>query len=111
MSEGISEVELEDLISLNDDVLVSVYEFHNPPLEGVIRVPPLLKARARVELEEFLVEKDVDGATVLSWYHRQFWETAEQCYLRPPIQHTTDKTEDLSLYHKYNQHLADLFMV
>ena len=111
VSEGISEVELEDLLSLNDDVLDSVYEFHNPPLEGVIRVPPLLWARVRLELEEFLVEKDVDGATVLSWYHRQFWETAEQRYLRPPIQHTTDKTEDLSLYHKYNQHLADLFMV
>ena len=111
VSEGISEVELENLLSLNDDVLDSVYEFHNPPLEGVIRVPPLLWARLRFELEEFLVEKDVDGATVLSWYHRQFWETAEQRYLRPPIQHTTDKTEDLSLYHKYNQHLADLFMV
>ena len=111
VSEGISEVELEDLISLNDDVLDSVYEFHNPPLEGVIRVPPLLWARVRVELEEFLVERDVDGATVLSWYHRQFWETAEQRYLRPPTQHTTDKTEDLSLYHKYNQHLSDLFMV
>ena len=111
VSEGISEVELEDLIFLNDDVLDSVYEFHNPPLEGVIRVPPLLWARLRFELEEFLVEKDVDGATVLSWYHRQFWETAEQRYLRPPKQYTTDKTEDLSLYHKYNQHLADLFMV
>ena len=54
VSEGISEVELEDLISLNDDVLDSVYEFHNPPLEGVIRVPPLLWARVRLELEEFL---------------------------------------------------------
>jgi len=33
--------------------------------------------RIRQQLEEYLTEKQADDRTVLTWYHRQFWETAE----------------------------------
>lgn len=39
---GLSETELEDLISLDDKVLDDVYQYHLPPVR---RIPPLLWTR------------------------------------------------------------------
>jgi NACHT domain- and WD repeat-containing protein len=36
---GVSETELEDLISLDDKVLDDIYQYHLPPVR---RIPPLL---------------------------------------------------------------------
>jgi hypothetical protein len=39
---GVSETELEDLISLDDKVLDDIYQYHLPPVR---RIPPLLWTR------------------------------------------------------------------
>ena len=80
---GLTEIEMEDLLSCDNDVLNEVYQYHDPPLEGVIRIPSLLWARLQYSLKEYLCERRVDGKVVLAWYHRQFWEAAEFRYLEP----------------------------
>ena len=45
--DGLTEVELEDMLSCDDDVLQEVYHYHDPPIEGAIRIPPLLWARIK----------------------------------------------------------------
>lgn len=77
---GLSELELEDVLSCDDAVLDEVYTYHDPPIEGVIRIPPLLWARIRVHINEYLAERRSQGKSTLSWYHRQFVEAALERY-------------------------------
>ncbi|XP_043227949.1 NACHT and WD repeat domain-containing protein 2-like isoform X1 [Amphibalanus amphitrite] len=74
---GLSESELEDLISLDDKVLDDVYQYHLPPVR---RIPPLLWTRIRNDLPNYLSEREADGVSVLNWYHRQFKEAAKKRY-------------------------------
>ncbi|XP_022342057.2 NACHT and WD repeat domain-containing protein 2-like isoform X2 [Crassostrea virginica] len=74
---GLSESELEDILSCDDDVLNDVYQYWKPPLR---RLPPLLMARLRTDLQQYLVERGADNVTVTSWYHRQFAEAAQARY-------------------------------
>ena len=78
---GLTESELEDILSLDDDVIDDVYQYWDPPVEGVVRLPNLLWARVRHDVNEFLVERQADKKTIVTWYHRQFWESAELRYL------------------------------
>ena len=75
---GLTQLEMEDILSCDDEVLNEVYKYHDPPLQECIRIPSLMWARLENELRDYLVERMVDGKTVLTWYHRQFWETAEK---------------------------------
>ena len=78
---GLTEGELEDILSLDDDVINDAYQYWDPPVLDIIRIPQLLWKRVRYDISEFLVERQADGKTVLSWYHRQFIETARERYL------------------------------
>ena len=72
---GVSETELQHLLSLEDSVLASVYEWWVPPVRIV---PPLLVTRLLTDLSAYLTRRgDGSGAELVSWYHRQFWEAAE----------------------------------
>lgn len=68
---GLSEAELEDLISLDETVLNDVYQYHLPPIR---RIPPLLWTRIRNDVPNYLVEREAEGVSVVNWYHRQFAE-------------------------------------
>lgn len=76
---GLSESELEDLISLDDRVLDDVYQYHLPPVR---RIPPLLWTRIRNDLPNYLSEREADGVSVMNWYHRQFRDTAKERYFK-----------------------------
>ncbi|CAF3624005.1 unnamed protein product [Rotaria sp. Silwood1] len=78
---GISEAELEDLISLDETVLNDIYQYHLPPIR---RIPPLLWTRIRNDIPNYLVEREADGVSVVSWYHRQFAEVSHERYLANP---------------------------
>lgn len=84
---GLSGLELEDVLSCDNDVLNEVYQYHDPPVDNLIRIPSLLWSRLQYSLKDYLAERQVDGKTVLAWYHRQFWEAAETRYLQPPKGH------------------------
>ncbi|EDO34994.1 predicted protein, partial [Nematostella vectensis] len=64
---GLTETELEDLLSCDDFVLDDVYQYWTPPVR---RIPPLLWVRIRQDLESYLVTRGADGAQVVTWYHR-----------------------------------------
>ena len=70
---------MEDLLSLDDDVLNSVFEFHLPPVR---RLPSILWARIRADISEYIVDREADGSTVMAWYHRQFIDDAKRYFLR-----------------------------
>ncbi|XP_077984718.1 NACHT domain- and WD repeat-containing protein 1-like [Glandiceps talaboti] len=76
---GLTENELEDLLSLDDDVLNDVYQYWTPPIR---RLPPLLWVRIRAELSQYLVDRGADGVRVMNWYHRQFIEAARDRYIK-----------------------------
>ncbi|KAJ8313494.1 hypothetical protein KUTeg_008055 [Tegillarca granosa] len=76
---GLSEAELEDLLSLDEKVLNDVYQYHLPPVR---RIPPLLWTRIRSDLPGYLSEREADGVNVIGWYHRQFIEAATERYFR-----------------------------
>lgn len=76
---GISEPELEDLISLDDKVLNDIYQYHLPPVR---RIPPLLWTRIRNDLPGYLSEREADGVNVIGWYHRQFIDAAKERYFK-----------------------------
>jgi len=78
---GLMETELDDLLSLDDEVLDNAYQYWPPPNKNSVRVPGLLWARMRHDLGENLVERQSNGKTVLAFYHRQFVEVARKRYL------------------------------
>lgn len=75
---GISENELEDILSLDNEVLYEVFEFHAPPS---IRLPVALWSRIKHDLKGYLIEKDIDGSRLVYWYHRRFIEVANSYYI------------------------------
>lgn len=93
---GLSDSELEDLISLDDKVLDDIYQYHLPPVR---RIPPLLWSRIRSDLPGYLSDRAADGVIVLNWYHQQFRTAAEERYFK-------------NLNHLQNTHsaIADYFV-
>ena len=57
---GLSELELEDILSLDDELLQSIFVHYLPPLE-VFRLPSNLWIRIRNDMHKYLIEKDIDG--------------------------------------------------
>nr|XP_022300895.1 NACHT and WD repeat domain-containing protein 2-like [Crassostrea virginica] len=93
---GLSEFELEDILSCDDDVLNDVYQHWIPPTR---RIPPILIVRLRYDLGQFLVSHGDSGIQIMSWYHRQFWEAAEDRY-----------TSDPAVNHVLHTGIADYFL-
>jgi hypothetical protein len=61
---GISENELEDILSIDDCVLNSIFKHHHPPVR---RFPIALWYRIKFELKEYITNKIVDDTTVVCW--------------------------------------------
>ncbi|XP_036443049.1 NACHT domain- and WD repeat-containing protein 1 [Colossoma macropomum] len=78
---GLSEAELRDILSLDNDVLAEVYQSRLPPSHSLIRFPPLLWARLRHDLGDHLVERWENGTTVLGFSLRQFTKVVKERYL------------------------------
>ncbi|XP_071493290.1 NACHT domain- and WD repeat-containing protein 1-like [Diadema antillarum] len=78
---GLTETEMEDVLSCDDEVLNDVYQYWDPPVTGVVRIPSSVWKRLRYDISEFVVERQAGGKTVLAWYHRQLIETANRRYL------------------------------
>lgn len=76
---GLSEPELEDLLSIDEKVLNDVYQYHLPPVR---RIPPLLWTRMRNDMPGYLSEREAEGVNVIGWYHRQFIDAAKERYFK-----------------------------
>ena len=86
---GLSDAELDDILSIDDEVLNDVYQYWTPPAR---RIPPLLWVRLRNDLGSYVVYRGASGVLVNNWYHRQFIETATERYL--------SSAEEKSKYHQ-----------
>ena len=59
---GISESEIEDILSIDDEVLYDIFEFHSPPVR---KLPSALWTRIKHDLQAYIVEKEVDDTRVV----------------------------------------------
>ena len=48
---GLTDTELEDILSCDEEVLNDVYQYWEPPVR---RLPPLLLVRVKADLEQYL---------------------------------------------------------
>nr|XP_039254746.1 NACHT domain- and WD repeat-containing protein 1-like isoform X1 [Styela clava] len=80
--DGVTENELQDLLSLDDEVMHDVYQYWSPPSQDVARIPAFTWTRLYYDLGEYIVQRQATGHTVLALYHRQFIEVARQRYLQ-----------------------------
>lgn len=75
---GLSESELEDILSIDDKVLNETFNKYEPPIR---RFPRSILIRIVYDLKEYLTQKEVDDTLVYSWFHRAFNEAAhEHCH-------------------------------
>ncbi|XP_068447786.1 NACHT domain- and WD repeat-containing protein 1 [Clinocottus analis] len=79
--EGLLETELRDIMSLDDDIICEVYKYSLPPSPSLIRLPPLLWARLRRDLEDLLVERWTCGVAAIAFNNRHLYEAVSARYL------------------------------
>ncbi|CAH1783942.1 unnamed protein product [Owenia fusiformis] len=97
---GLSETEMEDVLSLSDEVLQDTYLYHLPPNEKLIHLPPLLWTRIVNDIGQYFVTRKSDDETVNVWYHRQFHEAARERYLRTSLDSKNTLHVELADYFK-----------
>ncbi|XP_005101748.1 uncharacterized protein LOC101864694 [Aplysia californica] len=89
MKRGILYQEMEDMLSLADDVLHDTYIHHLPPDPELIRLPGSILSRVHSDISEYLAMADDGFGSLISWYHPQFKEIAKERYvtdeLRRPL--------------------------
>jgi WD40 repeat protein len=77
--DGLSETELQELLSLDDETLLEQYEWWVPP-EHVLPAAPF--TMLITALMPFLSHRGQDfSGELVFWYHRAFWETALENFL------------------------------
>ncbi|RUS88580.1 hypothetical protein EGW08_003680 [Elysia chlorotica] len=78
-STGLSDCEMEDVLSLDEDVLNEIYsgDFH----PRIRRVPYIKWLALKQDVEAFLAYKDADGVTVAVWQHDSFVDAVKTRYL------------------------------
>uniref|UniRef100_A0A3B4Y3L5 NACHT and WD repeat domain containing 1 n=1 Tax=Seriola lalandi dorsalis TaxID=1841481 RepID=A0A3B4Y3L5_SERLL len=79
--EGLLEAELRDVMSLDDDVISEVYRYSLPPTPSLIRLPPLLWARLKRDLEDHLEERWTGGVAAVAFNNRRVVEAVSSRYL------------------------------
>ncbi|XP_037624904.1 NACHT domain- and WD repeat-containing protein 1 isoform X1 [Sebastes umbrosus] len=79
--EGLLEAEVRDVMSLDDDVISEVYRYTLPPTPSLIRLPPLLWARLRRDLEDLLEERWTGGVAAIAFNNRHLCEAVSARYL------------------------------
>ncbi|XP_055363953.1 NACHT domain- and WD repeat-containing protein 1 isoform X1 [Betta splendens] len=85
--DGLLEAELRDVMSLDNDVIGEVYRYSLPPTPSLIRLPPLLWARLRRDLEEQLEERWTGGIVTLTFNNRHLFEAVSSRYLTSERRH------------------------
>src|SRR6185503_12429119 len=77
---GLSEDELLDVLTLDDEVFADFERRarHRPPER---RLPVVVWSRLFMDLEPYLTERAADGASLLTFYHRQLSEVVRDDHL------------------------------
>ncbi|GFS28081.1 NACHT and WD repeat domain-containing protein 1 [Elysia marginata] len=81
MRQGISTLEMEDLLSLDNEALQDTFIFHLPPDPQHIRIPNSLWSQIMADVKDVLASEMVSGRSLQKWYHRYIAEMAKDRYL------------------------------
>ncbi|TRY57443.1 hypothetical protein DNTS_031430 [Danionella cerebrum] len=65
---GLSEAELQDVLSLDNEVLAEIYKSCLPPRHSLLRLPRLRWSRLRLELRSYLTERWDNGVLLLGQF-------------------------------------------
>ena len=76
---GLSETDLVDMLSCDEEVMDSVLQYHQPPIR---KLPQIVFSRLRHDLRSYVIEKGALNKTVLNWFHRQFSDCARERYFK-----------------------------
>ena len=93
---GVTESEIQDLLSLDDAVLDDIFAHTKPTLR---RIPPLCWLRLKRDMENYVIQTLTDDTVTLRWFHYQFYEAATERYL--------NQRDKAPSYHKA---MAEYFM-
>jgi WD40 repeat protein len=82
---GLAEDELLDLLAASPAVMLEFYESskterEKPPNERLTRLPPIFWSSLAYDLTPYLTQRQADGTTVLSFYHREVAEAVTARY-------------------------------
>uniref|UniRef100_W5MTT7 NACHT and WD repeat domain containing 2 n=1 Tax=Lepisosteus oculatus TaxID=7918 RepID=W5MTT7_LEPOC len=94
---GLSEMELEDILSLDNSVLSDIMVSTN--IKNPLRITYNLIAKLKEELEGYLIERQVRNVTLLVWANRHLYLIAQKLYL--------NNEEDV---HQMHSLLAEYFL-
>ena len=75
---GVSDAEMDDLLSLDDAVLAEVYGARQPTVR---RVPPTVWLRLKVDISYFLRRCNYDGVSVSCWDRREFADAVAKRFM------------------------------
>jgi hypothetical protein len=96
---GLAEDELLDLLGRDADLYehVRAKALHDLPAEdGERRIPVVLWSRLFYDLEPYLSERIADGTSLLTFYHRELRQAAEEAFLSHERRH--DRHQALASY-------------
>ncbi|MBE0685933.1 MAG: DUF4062 domain-containing protein, partial [Anaerolineaceae bacterium] len=77
---GLSEDELLDILSMDNEI-ISDFLRRSPKSPRVDRLPVVIWSRLYFDLEPYLADREADGSTLFSFYHRQLTEVVQEEYL------------------------------
>ncbi|KAK3600452.1 hypothetical protein CHS0354_037858 [Potamilus streckersoni] len=76
---GLSDCEMEDLLSMDDAVMKEIYGDRKVTFK---RVPCIRWLRIKSDIEHFLHHREADGVTVYFWSHDEFLNIIRERYLK-----------------------------
>ncbi|MEH6625040.1 MAG: DUF4062 domain-containing protein [Motiliproteus sp.] len=81
---GLTEDEMLDLLSGDEELFQNILEsiHHDLPEQ---RLPAVLWSRFYEDLAPYLTERQADGATLITFFHRQLAEVARNTFLTPAV--------------------------
>ncbi|CAF1388492.1 unnamed protein product, partial [Didymodactylos carnosus] len=77
---GVTENELEDCLSINDQVMNEIFIHHDPPLANALHIPSLICHSLLYSIKQYITRKRIQDKNVISWYHRKFFEASTKRY-------------------------------
>ena len=75
---GLSDLEMEDVLSLDNEVL---HEIYGNKIPAIYRIPPASWLALKHSISDFLSRRSCEGVTVIFWNHTQFVEITRDIYL------------------------------
>ena len=111
-SVGIHERDLQDLLSMNNDIMEEVHSIYGPSPEEVNQVPVGLIISIKHELEEYLEEHCAYGKPVLAWSHRDCYELVADKYqvIFPGIDEQLITEESTSFTLMLHEYMANMYL-